>query len=120
MKRHLTWHREHPNANGEREGAVYYADQALTPGHIRLHARKAPDAGDLQVDIRADGTSILSGFYARITQGNTIEEEAELYDDNPPSIAEGAEITFHIISSGGAEDITCTLEADDAVDDSDI
>jgi hypothetical protein len=119
MRRYLTWHRDSPRGNGGREGPVYYADRALAPGNIRLHANKAPDAGDLQIDIRSDGTSILSSLYARLTKGDSFEEEAQLYSDTVPNIAEGSEITFHIISTGGAEDITCTLEADDAEDDED-
>ena len=111
-KRYLTWHMERPRGDGAKEGPTYYADVALTPGNIRLHSRKAPDAGDLQVDIRDDGTSILSSSYARMTKGHTLEEEAQLYGSGPPTIAKGSEITLHIISSGGAEDVTCTLETD--------
>jgi hypothetical protein len=117
MKRYLTWHRERPYANGEAEGPIYLADVAYGPGHIRLHARKAPDAGDLQIDIRSDGVSLLTGYYARMTVGETVEEEGEDYPQTTANIAEGAVVTFHIISSGGAEDITCTLEVESVDED---
>jgi hypothetical protein len=114
MKRYFTWHRDSPRADGRREGPAYYADTGLGPRAIRLHAANAPNAGDLQVDIRDDGVSILTGFYARLTDGDTLTEEAEDYrNGGAPTIEEGSEVTFHIISTGGAEDITCTLELDE-------
>lgn len=116
-KRYLTWHAEHAREDGDREGPVYYADEGYSLGHIRLHARRAPIGGDLRVDIRDDGVSILTSFGARITQGNTIEEEAEDYPDDRVTIEEGSEITFHVIAASSAADITCTLEVEAIEDD---
>lgn len=116
-KRYLTWHREQAHENGAKEGPAYYADEGYTLGHIRLHAVRAPIGGDLTVDIRADGVSILTSFYARLTERNTFEDEAEDYPEDPVTIAEGSEITFHVISASSAEDITCTLEVEAIEDD---
>lgn len=117
MNRYLVWHFDLVAGTNGAQGPVYFADQNYAPGSIRLSAQKAPDAGDLRVDIKDDGISILSSFHARMTEGNTLEEDAGGYTDNPPTIQEGSEISFHFVTTGGAENITCTLELESVGDD---
>ena len=95
---------------------MFYADHDYTPGAIRLYARQAPNAGDLTVDIKVDGSSILTGKYAALNKGANLEEHAEDYPSNLPTIAEGSVVSLHIVSSGGAEDISASLEMDSLSD----
>ena len=112
MKRTITWHVPQIRGDSGSQGAVFYADHDYTPGAIRLYARQAPNAGDLTVDIKANGSSILSSRYAALNKGANLEEHAEDYPAAEPMIAEGSVVSLHIVSSGGAEDISASLEMD--------
>ena len=71
------------------------------------------------MDIRVDGTSIFSANYAALNKGGNLEEHAEDYPAAEPTIQEGSIVTFHVIRSGGAEDITGSLEMETVSEDSD-
>ena len=86
---------------------------------MRLHARLAPNGGDLTVDVRDDGESIFTSNYACLNKGGNLEENAEDYPQTASHIAEGSMVTFHIISTGGAEGITGSLEMYSVSDDDD-
>lgn len=117
MKRTLTWHIPQIRGDDGSQGPVYYADHDYAPDAVRLYARQAPNAGDLTVDIRDDGVSIFTSNYAALNKGANLEEHAEDYSTAEPAIAEGSAISFHIIDSAGAEDITCHLEMDSLAED---
>lgn len=118
MKRYLIWHIPHGLARGgdASQGPVFYADHDYTPEAFRLYAQRAPEGGDLKVDIRADGVSIFSSEYATLNRGGNLEEHAEDYPAAEPSIAEGSAISFHIIEKAGAEGITGQLEIESLSD----
>lgn len=122
MKRLITWHLDRFRDGDESQGPLYYADAEYSPGAVRLHARRAPQGGDLKVDIRDDGTSIFSGEKATLNRGATLEENAEDYPAAQPFIEEGSQLSLHVIESASSEDITCELELyalDDEEDESD-
>ena len=115
-KRLLIWHVPRIRGDDGSQGPVFYADHDYDPGALRLYARLAPNGAALTVDIRKDGTSILTSRYAALNKGANLEEHAEDYPSNQPFIKEGSIISFHIISSGGAEDITGQLEMESVSD----
>lgn len=117
MKRILTWHLPSFRGDDGSQGPVHYADHDYSPEAVRLYARQAPNGGDLKVDIRDDGVSVFTSNYAALNKGGNLEEHAEDYPEAQPFIAEGSAISLHVISSGGAEDITCQLEMDSHDDD---
>lgn len=119
MKRILVWHVPHARGDNASQGPVYYADHDYDPGTLRLYARLAPNGADLKVDIRDDGVSIMTSNYAALNKGGNLEEHAEDYPAAQPFIAEGSTISFHIISTGGAEDITGQLEMESLSDEDD-
>ena len=112
MLRILVWHipEGRVKAGTVSQGPVYYADHDYAPEALRLYAQRAPDGGDLKVDIRDDGVSIFTGNYAALNKGGNLEEHAEDFPSALPLIAEGSVISFHIINKAGAEDITGQLE----------
>ena len=112
MKRILSWHVPQIRGDSGSQGVVHYAEADYAPGAMRLYARKAPDGGDLTVDVRADGVSIFTSNYAALNKGANLEENAEDYPGVVPEISEGAAISLHIISSGNAEDISAHLEVE--------
>ena len=121
MKRFLVWHIPHGLARGgdDSQGPVFYADHDYDPGAFRLYAQRAPDGGDMTVDVRDDGVSIFTGNYAVLNKGGNLEEHAEDYPSAQPFIAEGSTLSFHIIKKAGAEGITGQLEVESADDDGD-
>ena len=122
MKRILVWHLPSLRGDSGSQGPVFYADHDYTPGAVRLYARQATNGGELLVDIRTDGESIFTSNYAVLNEGANLEEHAEDYPSSEPLVSEGSVVSLHVIQSGGAEDITCSLEleslSDDDVDES--
>ena len=117
MKRYLVWHIPHVREGDESQGPRFYADHDYGPGAFRLMARQAPNAASgLQVDIRVDDVTIMTDNYAVLNEDANLEENAEDYTAASPFIEEGSVITFHIITTGGAEDITGQLELDSLSD----
>ena len=119
MKRILVWHLPQVRGDNASQGPVFYADHDYDPGALRLYARLAPNGADLLVDIQDDGTSIFTSNYAALNKGGNLEENAEDYPNDQPMIQEGSTISFHIISTGGAEDITAQLEMESISDEDD-
>ena len=119
MKRILVWHLPQVRGDSGSQGPVFYADHDYDPGALRLHARLAPNGADLKVDIQDDGVSIFTGNYAALNKGGNLEEHAEDYPAAQPFIKEGSAISFHIISTGGAEGITGQLEMESISDQDD-
>ncbi len=59
--RTLTWyHQGGVRGDESRTGETYYLDVDYEPVAVRIHAETAPDLGDAQFDIRADGVSIFA------------------------------------------------------------
>ena len=110
MRRYIVWHLPRVRGDDGSQGPVFYADHDYYLGALRLYARQAPDGDDLKVDIRDDGVTVLNSYYATLNKGDNLEENAEDYPVEMPRIEQGSVISFHIISTGGAEDITAQLE----------
>ena len=119
MNRILVWHLDPIRGADGSQGPVFYADHDYLPQAIRLYARVAPGGGSLKVDIRADGTSILTSEYATLNKGGNLEEHAEDYPATQSAIEEGSVISLHIIRTGDAEDVTCQLEMQSQSDEDD-
>lgn len=112
MKRQLTWHVPQIRGDNDAQGGVYYAEADYVPVGVRVMARVAPGNENFQGDIRVDGVSIFDDGKLTLMKGETLEEYPGNYADASPSIAQGSVVSFHILSSGGAEDISCQLELD--------
>ena len=112
MKRILVWSLYQLHGDSQAQGPAYYAERDYEPDACRLYARVAPSGGDLKIDIRADGTSIFTSNYAALNKGGNLEEHAEDYQTTEPVIAAGSIVTFHVIETNGASEITCQLEMD--------
>lgn len=112
MQRVIVWHIPEGRASGgdASQGPVYYAEHDYSPDAFRLYAARAPEGGDLTVDVRDDGVSIFTGNYAVLNKGGNLEEHAEDYPSAMPMISEGSVISFHVINKAGAENITGQLE----------
>lgn len=119
MKRILVWNLTSLRDGDEGQGPAYYAEHSYTPDACRLYARNPPNGGDLKVDIRDDGVSIFTGNYAVLNDGGNLEEHAEDYPVAHPAIEEGSVVTFHVIETNGAADITCQLELESISDEED-
>ena len=50
MDRVLTWHLASFIEGTEAQGPTYYMEKDYDPGHVRIHARIAPDGGDFKAD----------------------------------------------------------------------
>lgn len=119
MKRYLVWHVPQVRGDDDSQGPVFYADHDYALGAIRLYARQAPNGGDLRVDVRVDGVSVLTSHYAALNKGANLEEHAEDYPSLEPSISEGSVVSLHVIDTGGAEGITAQLELESLSDEND-
>ncbi len=107
----LTWHIPSIVGDGTGQGAVYYLDKDYEPVAVRIYARTAPNGGDLQIDIKDDGVSIFEN-YGLLTRGNKSTDWGEDFDLNSEKMlmAQGSWITLDIPESGGAGDISVSLE----------
>ena len=109
--RYLTWYLDTLTGTTEQQGPAHYMDKGYSAGHCRIHSRIAPTSGDLKVDIRQDGTSIMTANYAALNKGGNLEEHAEDYSGEP-ELDEGSVVTLHVIETNGAKGITVQLELD--------
>ncbi len=109
MKRILVWYLDNIKSDNISQGPVYYMESDYELGGISIYARNAPHGGDLQLDIRDDGVSILES-YAALHNGDNLEEDAENYPKSKPTIEEGSLVSCYVIGTNGASDITVQLE----------
>ena len=110
----LTWYIDQIEGDGTTAGPVYCLDKNydLRSAKVRLHAKKAPDAGVLTVDIKDDGVSVFStasGFPA-LQKSRQQEEEWDDFSDSLRRIEKFSFVSLDIRSSGGAKGITVSLE----------
>ncbi|MFA4835552.1 MAG: hypothetical protein WC749_05750 [Dehalococcoidia bacterium] len=108
MDRVLTWHLASFIEGTEAQGPTYYMEKDYDPGHVRIHARIAPDGGDFKADIRVDGVSVFTSEYATLYEDETLADEAEDYDN--AAFPEGSLVTCHVMAVNGAKDVTIHLE----------
>lgn len=120
--RYFVWHINRMEGSGTNQGPAYVLDRDYAlPGKVRLYARNAPGYSSLRVDIKADGVSLFEaavGNYPSsvpsIQKGRNIEEEWDSFKDSLRRIDRYAVLTCDVLDSGGAGDITVTLELDAA------
>lgn len=105
----LTWYIDTLVGDHTTQGPVHTLDQAYSPVACRVNVKRAPDAGDLEFDIKADGVSIFETL-PRLKEGETSEDVAEDWGING-----GEEIARYSLISldltpNGASGITVQLE----------
>lgn len=124
MDRCLTWHFP---VGGDKSVPTYYAETDYEPVAVRIYAETPPTAGDLEVDILADGVSIFNDHavtheatptvmkhsdpantYVILPKGDNLETDAE--DFIGGYIAESSLVTCSLGQTGGASNITVHLE----------
>lgn len=100
--------------SGNPDMPAFYVSKDSNPEGLRVYAPNAPGAAECQIDIRADGVSILS-HYAKLGGQQHLEEMAGTFATK--SIAEGAVVTCHVIDTGGANNISVQLELESLSED---
>lgn len=106
----LTWYIEDPKLDGSDDGIVYLLEQSYAlPGKVRILTKKAPDGGDLQVDIKGDGVSIFSQL-PTIPKGQSLDLDWDDFDDDQTLMVQYSKVSLEIPQSGGAKGISVSLE----------
>ena len=106
----LNWYIEDPKLDGSSEGIEYILEQSYAlPGKVIILAKKAPDGGDLQIDIKDDGVSIFSQL-PTIPKGQSEDTDWDDFDDDQSLLAQYSKVTLVIPQSGGAKGISVSLE----------
>lgn len=106
----LTWYIEHPRMNGSSEGMIYFLERSYSlPGVVRIFTENAPGGGDLQIDIKDDGTSIFSTL-PTIPEGQSEDDDWDDFDDDLSIMNQYSQVTLEIPQNGGAKGISVSLE----------
>ena len=100
MQETLNWH-----YNGNPDMVAYYAESDLAPEEVRLMSLNPAGKGECQVDIRADGVSILSE-YIGISGENTLQEIGASFTGG---ITKGQVVTCHVVDTGGISRLSIQL-----------
>ena len=113
---------------------AFYMERDYVPEKLRIYAAQAPNGGDCEIDIRDDGTTILSSRGRRpesttatrltgtakttavLPKGANLEEDADDFLTTDSTIAAGSVLTCHEIDLNGAKNVTVQLELDSADD----
>lgn len=110
----LSWFKEGTGlANGR-----HFLDRDYEPKRVRIYAETTPVGGDLKIDIKDDGTSIMSSGYAIL--GRT-ENSTNMAGDfvQGVTIAQGSWLSMEVVETNGANDITVQLELHSDIDEVD-
>lgn len=117
MDRVLTWYIDTLTGDDTEEGPVYIMDRDydLTTAVVRVHAKHAPDAGVMRVDIMDDGTSIFTTRFPALQKGrDTLEEWDDFTDPTASNDADRIErfslVSLKFLESSGAKGVTVSLE----------
>lgn len=109
FNRILTWYVESPKNTGN-EGPSFYLDRSYAlPGIVRIFAGVAPDGGNLEIDIKDDGSSIFSNL-PTVSKNTNGQDWWEDFNDSLTLMEQFSLITLEIPKSSGAQQITVTLE----------
>jgi len=103
----LTWHIPDGFAGTGEQGFSYYIDQDYTPEEVHVKAVIAPDAGDMQLDIKADGVSLLNE-YVVVTRDDTENDMPANFKESQ-TVNEGEWITLEPVNLAGAKNISVNL-----------
>lgn len=108
VRRYLDWYIHVLEGDNTSVGPVYVLDRDHQPRVARIHAKRAPDAGDLTFDIKDDGVSIFS-LAPRLKKGTKKEELAEDFKPSAAAMKKYSVITLDLTPNGAAG-ITVHLE----------
>lgn len=109
----LTWYLPEIVGNGTSQGPTFIADRDYNPREARIYAGDKPDADQLIVTFRDDGTSI---GVSRLAKGANNEPLAGNWDRAIETLIEKySAISLDVTQSGGAKKITVQLELEDAL-----
>lgn len=108
----LSWYVDTIVGDGTNAGAVHCLDKDYTLHHavVRLHAKQAPDAGVLEIDIKDDGVSIFSGRFPNLQKSRQKEEEWDDFSDTVRRMEKYSFISLDIRAPAGAKGISVSLE----------
>lgn len=108
----LDFHAETIVGDGTNQDRAYILDRDYTPRVLRVHARRAPDAADLQIDIKDDGVSIFTNRPSLQKGENTQDwwEDFKLTNNAGTVMEKYSVITFDVSQPAGAKGITVSLE----------
>ena len=109
-ERVLTWFFENIDRDGTEQGPAYFIESDYTPVAVRVLARQAADAGNLNFTIKDDGVTIFAR-QAYVSKGDKTEGDAEDFPKNPPAILADSIVTLDV-TPNGAKGITVHLELD--------
>ncbi len=105
----LTWYIEGISGDGTRQGPTFTLDEDYgLPGIVKIHATQAPDADDLIVDIKDDGTSIFTK-QPRLQKGHTTDWWEE-FNFSLSKMEKDSLVSLDVVQSGGAKRLTVQLE----------
>lgn len=108
----LDFHAETIIGDGTNQDRAYILDRDYSPRVLRVHARRAPDATDLQIDIKDDGVSIFTNRPSLQKGENTQDwwEDFKTTGNEPAVMEKYSVITFDVTQPAGAKGITVSLE----------
>lgn len=111
----LTWYIPEVVGDGTRQGPTFCMERDYHPQHVRIYAADAPDADNLEVDIKDDGVSICTNKPV-LLKGQKSEEMGEDFSTNADNVIEKYSwVSLDISQSGGAKKITVQLEVTEAL-----
>ena len=114
--RYLEWYVDNITGDGTFQGMVHCVDMdyTLTHAKVRIHAKQAPDAGVMSVDIKDDGVSIFDGSrYPNLQKGRQSEEDWDAFSTTASRIEQFSYVSLDILNSAGAKGISVTLELEE-------
>lgn len=106
----LNWYIETLADNAYSDGPVHILDQAYVPTRLKVHVKRAADAGNFSLDIRADGVSILPHDNAALGKGQLSELDFEDFAPLGPELPAHSLMTLHLTHPNGAAGISVSLE----------
>lgn len=107
--RHLVWYVHTLEGDHTSQGPVFTLDRDYQPRTVRVHVKRAPDAGDLTLDIKDDGSSIFGSTLARLKKGQTSEDVADDFYPTTATMARYSLVSLDLYPAG-ASGITVQLE----------
>ena len=107
----LNWYIEEPRGDGEPEGVAYLLDKGYSlPAKVIINTDKAPNGGNLQIDIKDDGVSLFSTLPTLIQNVEKLDDNWDDFDDSLTLIDQFSWVRLTIPQTGGAKRISVSLE----------
>ena len=106
--RYLEWYIHTNEGDSTSAGPVYILDREYRPRVVRVHVKRQPDADDMTLDIKDDGTSIFEAL-PRLVKGQTSDEVVADFFPSADSLAKYSQVSLDLTPNGAAG-ITVILE----------